>query len=116
MPKGGSVTERDALRAPLQRDAQVAGPAQQPVILEAALAAAIGDRNDMIGLPPWPRGAPARAGRAIGRRRFGSRPFAVRFDDVEAAQSADAPVALLDLAAHVPRAAAYLPFVHAGVA
>src|SRR4029079_6838225 len=41
------------------------------------------------------------------------RPRAVRLDDVDAAQAADAAVALLHLAPHVPRAAADLPLVHA---
>src|SRR4051812_49754093 len=40
----------------------------------------------------------------------------MRLHHVQAAQPADPLVALLDLAAHVPRAAADLPFVHAGIA
>src|SRR5690606_2459020 len=48
-------------------------------------------------------------------RRLRPRPLPMRLDDVEAAEAACALVALLHLLADVRRAAADLPFVHAGV-
>ena len=90
--------------------------AEQAVVLEPALTAAIGHRDDVVRFPPRTRGAPGLASGAVGAWRFRARPFAVRLDDVEAAQPAGALVALLDLLPHVPRAAADLPFVDARVA
>ena len=113
---GDGVHRSRPLRAPGERDRDVAGPAQQPVVLEAALAAAVRDRHDVIGFPPRPRRPPGPPRGAIGCRRLRARPLTVRLDDVEAAEPAGALVALLHLLPHVPRAAADLPFVHAGVA
>jgi len=104
------------LRAPRERDRHVAGPAQQPVILQAAFTAAVRDGDDVIGLPPGARGPPRPARRAIAPGWFRAGPFAVRFDDVEAAEAAGALVSLFHLLADVPRAAADLPLVDAGVA
>jgi hypothetical protein len=105
-----------ALRSPGQSDLEVARAAQQPVILEAAFAAAVRHRRDVIRLPSRPFGAPALPRGAIGPRRLRARPFAVRPGDVEAAQSADPFVALLHLLPDVPGAAPDLPLMHARVA
>jgi hypothetical protein len=105
-----------ALPSPRAGDCHVAGAAQQAIVLEAALAAAVGHRDDVIGLPPGPRGAPGLPCRAVGRRRLRPRPLAVGLHHVEAAQPARPFVTLLDLAADVPRAAANLPLVDAGAA
>ena len=103
-------------RAPVERDLQMAGPAEQPIVLESALAAAVGDRDDVVRFPARARRAPGLSGRAIGRGRLRARPLAMGLDDVEAAEPADALVAFLHFAAHVPGAAADLPLVDAGVA
>jgi len=90
-------------------------PTQEPVVFETALAAAVRHRHDVIGFPSRLCSAPRFPRRAIAGGRLRSRPLAVRLDDVEAAQLARALVAFLDLLAHVPRAAANLPLVHAHV-
>jgi len=110
MPVGGP------LRAPCERDSQVAPTAQQPVVVEPAFAAAVGNGHDVIRFPPRALGAPGPPHRAISRRRFRAGPFAMRLDDIEAAQPARALVALLYLLPHIPRAAPDLPLVHARVA
>lgn len=107
---------RRFLRAPGQRDRDVAGTAEQAVVLEAALAASICDRHDVIRLPRGTRGPPGPAGEPIGDRRLRSRPLAMRLHHVEAADLTDSLVALLDLLPHVPRAASDLPLVYARVA
>jgi hypothetical protein len=94
----------------------VAGAAEKTVVLQPALAAAISDRNNVIGLPSWPSVPPRAAGRTIAGRRFRSRPLTMSLYDVEAANLAHPLVAFLDLLTHVPGAASNLPFVHAGVA
>src|SRR5258708_9196079 len=94
----------------------MAGAAEEAVGVEPALPAAVGNRDDVIRLPARPLGAPALARGTVGRRRLRPRPLPVRLDDVQAAQPADPLVARLHLAAHVPGAAADLPFVHARVA
>jgi hypothetical protein len=107
---------RAPLGPPCEGDRDVAGPAEQPVVLQAALAAAVRDGNDVVRLPTRARGAPGASRGAIGYRRFRAAPLTMRLDDVEAAHPACALVALLHLLPHVPRAAADLPFVHARVA
>src|SRR5258708_16579382 len=94
----------------------MARTAEEPIVVESAFPAAVRHGNDVIRFPPGPLGAPALARGTVGRRRLGARPFGMRLDDVQAAQTADALVALLDFPPHVPGAAADLPFVHARVA
>src|SRR5258708_33514354 len=94
----------------------MARTAEEPIVVESAFPAAVRHGNDVIRFPPGPLGAPALARGTVGRRRLGARPFAMRLDDVQAAQTADALVALLAFPPHVPGAAADLPFVHARVA
>src|SRR5260370_23483023 len=94
----------------------MAGEAEQAVVVGPALAAGVGNGDDVIRLPGRPLGAPALAGGTVGHRRLRTRPLAVRLDHIQAAQPADPLVALLDLASHVPGAAADLPFVYARVA
>lgn len=91
------------------------GPAEEPVVLEATLAAAVGDRDDVIGLPLRTGRAPRLTRGPIRGWRLRTRPFPVRLDDVEAAQPADPLIALLHFTTHVPRAAADPPLVHAGI-
>src|SRR5262245_28040003 len=98
---------------PLEGDTNVARAAEQPVVVETALAAAVGDGNNVIGFPARTHGPPAFPRGAIPGRRLRARPLAMRLDDVEAAEPARPLVALLHFAAHVPGAAADLPFVHA---
>src|SRR5215471_6520482 len=57
------------LSPPLGGDTDVARAAQQAVVLEAALAAAVRHGNDVVGLPARPGGPPAFARRALARRR-----------------------------------------------
>ena len=90
--------------------------AEQSIVLEAAFAAAVRDRDDMIGFPPGTRRAPGAPRGPIAGWRFRSRPFPVGFHDVKTAELAGALVAFLDLLADVPRAAPDLPLVHARVA
>jgi len=94
----------------------MARTAQQPVVVQSALAAAVGDGDNVVCFPQRPRGAPSLSPGAIRRRRSGAPPLAVCPDHVESARLADPFVALLHFAAHVPGAAANLPFVHARVA
>ena len=94
----------------------MARPAEEPVVVESALAATVGDRHDVVRFPSGPPGTPGSPGRAIGCRRLRSGPLAVRLHHVEAAQPADPFVPLLDLAAHVPGAASNLPFLDARIA
>jgi hypothetical protein len=94
----------------------VTGAAEKAIVLQPALAAAISDRNNVIGLPSWPGVPPRPAGGTLAGRRFRSRPLAMSLYDVEAANLANPLVAFLDLLTHVPGAASNLPFVHAGVA
>jgi len=91
----------------------VTGTAQQPVVLESALAPAVGNGHDVVGFPARSPLAPRLAGRSLAGRRLRSRPLAMRLDDVEPAELADAFVAFLDLLPDVPRAAADLPLVYA---
>jgi hypothetical protein len=90
--------------------------AEQSIVLEPAFAAAVRDRDDVIGFPPWTKGAPGAAGGAIAGGRLRSRPLAVSFHDVTATELTDALVALLDLLTDVPRAAPDLPLVYARIA
>ena len=90
--------------------------AEQSIVLESAFAAAVRDRDDVIGFPAWTKGAPGAARGAITGRRLRSRPLEVRFRDLKATPLTDALVALLDLLTDVPRAAPDLPLVHARVA
>ena len=94
----------------------MAGPAEQPVVLEPAFAAAVGDRDNVVRFPARPLGAPGPPGGAIASRRFAPGPLAMRLDDVHSADLARALVAFLDLTPHVPRTAANLPFVDARLA
>lgn len=107
---------RRLLRAPREGHRHVALAAQQPVVLEPAFAAAVGDRDDVIGFPSGTCGTPGAPAGAIAGRRLRPRPFAMRLDHVEPADLARAFVAPPDLLADVPRAAANLPLVHARVA
>jgi hypothetical protein len=91
----------------------VARTAEQSIVLEPAFAAAVRDRDDVIGFPSWTKGTPGAARGAIAGGRLRSRPFAVRFHDVTAAELTDTFVALLDLLTDVPRAAPDLPLVYA---
>ena len=90
--------------------------AEQSIVLESAFAAAVRDRDDVIGFPAWTKGAPGAARGAITGRRLRSRPLAVRFHDLKATPLTDALVALLDLLTDIPRAAPDLPLVHARIA
>jgi hypothetical protein len=110
-----NVRHSRPLRAPHECDRDVAGPAQQPVVLQAAFAAAVRNRNDVVGFPTRTRRPPGPARRAIADGRFRAGPFTMRLDDVEAAEPARALISLLHLPTHVPRAAADLPFVDAPV-
>jgi hypothetical protein len=110
------VRDSSALRAPRERHRYVAGPAEQPVVLQAAFAAAVGDRDDVIRFPPRTSGPPGPPRGAIGHRRFRAAPLTMRLDDVEAAEPAGTLVALLHLPPHVPRTAADLPLVNARLA
>ena len=92
------------------------GAAEKAVVLQPALAAAISNGNNVIGLPSWPSVPPRPAGRTIAGRRFRARPLTMSLYDVEAANLAHPLVAFLDLLTHIPGAASNLPFVHAGVA
>lgn len=102
--------------APGERDRHVARAAQEAVVLEAALSTAVCNRRDVIGLPSRPGGSPGTPAGPIGFRGLRAAPFAARFRDVEPAEPADATVALLQLLPDVPRAAANLPLMDAGVA
>src|SRR5258708_13380859 len=90
----------------------MAGAAEQPIVVEPALPAAVGNRDDVIRLPARPLGAPALARGTVGRRRLRTRPLPVRLDDVQAAQPADPLVPRLHLAARVPPSPPNLPFLH----
>jgi hypothetical protein len=94
----------------------VTWPAQQAVVLQAALTSAVGDRDNVIRFPPRLRRAPGAAGGAIRGRGLRPRPLAVRLDDVESTEAAGPFVPFLDLLTHVRWAAANLPLVHTGVA
>ncbi len=94
----------------------MARTAEQSIVLEPAFAAAVRDGDDVIGFPSWTKGAPGAARGAIAGGRLRSRPLAVGFHDVTAAELAGALVALLDLLTDVPRAASDLPLMHARVA
>src|SRR5436309_4937272 len=104
------------LRTPPQRDRDVAGAAQQAVVVEAAFAAAVGDGQNVIGFPSRTVVAPRAPLGAVGRGRFAAPPSSLGERDVEAAEPADAAVALPHLIAHVPRIASDPPFVNARVA
>jgi hypothetical protein len=93
----------------------MAGAAEQPIVLQAAFAPAVGNGHDVIGFPARPCGAPRFPRRAVACGRLRPRPFTMGLDDVEAAEPAGALVAFLDLLAHVPWTAADLPFVYAFV-
>ena len=90
--------------------------AEQSIVLEPAFAAAVRDRDDVIGFPTGAKGAPGAPRGAVASGRLRSRPFTMGFDHVEAAELAGALIALLDLLPDVPRAAPDLPLVHARVA
>ena len=90
--------------------------AEQSIVLQPAFAAAVRDRDDVIGFPPGTTNAPGAARGAIAGRRLRSCPLAVRLHDVRATELTDALVALLDLLTDVRRAAPDLPFVYARVA
>jgi hypothetical protein len=90
--------------------------AEQSIVLEPAFAAAVRDRDDVIGFPTGTEGAPGAARGAIAGRRLRSCPLAVRLHDVRATELTDALVALLDLLTDVPWAAPDLPLVYARVA
>src|SRR3954470_5476588 len=80
---------------PFEGDPHVTRAAEQAVVFQTALAAAIGDGDDVIGLPAWPRRPPAFPCRAVRCRRLRPRPLAMRLDDVRPAEPAYALVALL---------------------
>ena len=103
------------MRAPRERDGDVAWTAQQSIVFKSAFAAAIGDGDDVIRLPTRTRGAPRASSGAIGHRRLRSRPLPVRLKHVESAQLANPLVSFLDLLSHIPRAASNFPFVNARV-
>jgi hypothetical protein len=113
---GGFHTRLDPARSPGEGHRNVTRAAQEPVILEAAFPAAVGDRDDVVRLPSRPRRAPALSSRAVGGRRPRARPGTVRLDDVESTELADPLVALFHLPPHVPRTAADFPLMHARVA
>jgi hypothetical protein len=94
----------------------VAWTAQQSIILETTFAATVSNGNDVIRLPARSGRAPRTSGGTISDWRFRACPLPVRFEHVERANLTNTFVPLPDLLAHVPRTAAYLPFVHAGVA
>ena len=94
----------------------MARPAEQSIVLESTLPAAVGYRDDVVCFPPGTCRTPPLTRRAIDGRRFRTSPLAVRFDDVEAAELTGAFVAFFDLLPHVPGTAADLPFVHARIA
>lgn len=116
LPRGGTVRSRAISEPPLERHRDVAGPAQQPVIVETAFAAALGDRHDVIRFPARSRGAPAASRGPIARRRTLAAPSALGAPHVEPTQSAHARIPRPDLFADIAGIAAQLPFVHARVA
>lgn len=91
-------------------------PAEQPVVVQPALTAAIGHRDDVVGFPARLGEPPGAARGAIPGRGLGARPFAVSLDDVESAQRAHALVALFQLLTDIPGTTADLPLMDAGVA
>src|SRR5687768_6037652 len=111
-----TVRGRPAGRPPLRRHRNVTRAAEQPIVLEPALAAAIRDGDDVIGFPTRFRRSPQAPRCAVGGWRFRARPFAVSLRHVEATELARAAIPFLDLFANVPRAAADLPLVHARLA
>lgn len=104
-----------SLRAPRDRDGNMARTAQQSIVFEAAFAATISDGDDVVGFPSRTRGAPCASSGTIGHGRFRSCPLPVRLEHVESAQLTDALVPFLDLLSNVPRAASNFPFVNARV-
>jgi hypothetical protein len=90
--------------------------AEQSIVLEATLAAAVGDRDDVVRFPAWAGPAPRAPCGAILGWRLRSRPLPVSLHDIDAAHLTDSLVTLLDLLTDVPRAAADLPLVDARVA
>src|SRR4029079_12201997 len=76
-----------AAAPPCRCDLHMATTAEQTIVLQAALAAAVRDRDDVVRLPARTRLAPALARGPIGGRRLRARPRAVRLDDVDAAQA-----------------------------
>jgi hypothetical protein len=104
-----------SLFPPCVCDGEMACPAEQPVVIEPAFPAAVGNREDVVGFPPGLRGAPGLARAAVGPRRLLQPPRAFGRTHVEPARLANAAVALLDFAANVRRTAADAPFVNARV-
>lgn len=104
------------LPAPGDRHGHVAGAAEQPVVIEAALPAAVGHRDDVIGFPPGLGRPPQLSALAVRSRRFRLPPFLLGCANIEAAQAALPLVALLHFLADVRRTASNPPFVHARVA
>ena len=102
--------------APLERDLDVTRAAQEAVVVEAALAAAVRDGDDVIGFPARARRPPGLAPDSVRGRRLRTRPFTVRLHHVEATQLAGPLVAFLDLLPYVPRTATDFPFVDARIA
>jgi len=105
-----------SIRSPRECHRDVARPTEQSVVLEAALAATIRNRNDVIGFPAWTCGSTLSAGSPITGRRLGSGPLAMCLHDIEPANLTDPFVALLDLLANVPGTAPNLPLVDTRVA
>jgi len=103
----------DLQSAPLRGDRDVTGAAEQAIVLEAAFAAAVGDRQNVIGFPSRPRLAPAAPIRAGGSRRTLAAPHLLGALDVEPAALAEAAVALPDLLTNVAGAASQSPLVDA---
>jgi hypothetical protein len=110
----GAVDARvtSATGAPFEGHRDMTRPAEQAIVLEAALSPAVRNGDDVVRLPARAERAPGLPRGAIAGRRFGPRPFTVRFDDIDAAQLTRALVALLDLLPHIPGTAANLPLVH----
>ena len=100
----------------MRGDGNVAGPAQQSVILQAAFAAAVRNREDVIRFPSRPHRAPLPPCGAIRSRRPLTFPTSFCPPHVEATHAADPLIAFPDLFADVRRAAPQAPIMDARVA
>jgi hypothetical protein len=94
----------------------MAGAAEEAVIVQAALAAAVGDGEDMVRLPARPCCAPGATFPARGFRGPPAAPRRLCLFDIERTAPADPRITLPDLFPHVARAAPQPPLVDARVA
>ena len=104
-----------SLCAPREGNGDVTRTAEQPIVLQSALAAPVRDGDNVIGFPSWTRGAPCAARDAICYRRFRTGPLPMCLNHVEAADLTNALVPFLDLLTNVPRTTSNLPLVNARI-